>query len=195
MRPKHQVREERGGTTHIWLKAPATSVQTVSMSSFKVWRAKTLSSGSSSERKPRTPVAVTRPGIARDEGEEKGGGLEGRLHGRAREWEGFEDNGQGKKRYSPRRCWDGMGMLTLVLMSCLAGLGKTRQAPGGSSVTSTSGPALPGDKLHSNSSSAWEVWGRGSQLVANQQLSKTTSTLDVLARRLELGSSPGGIAT
>lgn len=49
--------------TNIWDNAPATSVQTVSMSSFRVWRAKTFSSASSSARKPKTPVADTMPGI------------------------------------------------------------------------------------------------------------------------------------
>jgi hypothetical protein len=55
--------QQRGRGAYISLNAPATSVQTVSMSSLSVRRAKTLSSGSSSARKPRTPVAETRPGI------------------------------------------------------------------------------------------------------------------------------------
>lgn len=59
-------REEDWPRTHIWLREPATSVQTVSMSSLRAWRANTLSSGSSSARKPRTPAAVTRPGILGD---------------------------------------------------------------------------------------------------------------------------------
>jgi hypothetical protein len=42
---------------------PATSVHRVSMSSFKVCRAKTLSSGSSSDRKPSTPEAEVKPGM------------------------------------------------------------------------------------------------------------------------------------
>ena len=51
------------GRTHIWPIDPATSVQRVSISSFKVCRAKTLSSGSVSDRKPRTPEAEVRPGM------------------------------------------------------------------------------------------------------------------------------------
>ena len=60
------VRESAALGTYIWLNAPATSVQTVSISSFKVLSAKIFSSGSSSARKARTPVAVTRPGIVDD---------------------------------------------------------------------------------------------------------------------------------
>ncbi len=61
------------GRTYIWLNEPATSVHTVSISSFSVFRAKTLSSVSSSAKKASTPVAVVvmRPGIlqgARDGG-------------------------------------------------------------------------------------------------------------------------------
>lgn len=51
--------------TYIWVSTAATSVQTVSMSSLRVCSAKTLSSGSSSVRKARTPVAETIPGILR----------------------------------------------------------------------------------------------------------------------------------
>lgn len=49
--------------TYICVNTAATSVQTVSISSLRVCRAKTLSSGSSSVRKARTPVAETIPGI------------------------------------------------------------------------------------------------------------------------------------
>ena len=49
--------------TYIWPTDPATSVHKVSMSSFKVCKAKTLSSGSVSDRKPRTPEAEVRPGM------------------------------------------------------------------------------------------------------------------------------------
>ena len=50
-------------TSYIWPIDPATSVHRVSMSSFKVCRAKTLSSGSSSDRKPSTPEAEVKPGM------------------------------------------------------------------------------------------------------------------------------------
>jgi hypothetical protein len=50
--------------THIVVTDPATSVHRVSMSSFKVCRAKILSSGSSSARKPSTPEADVKPGMA-----------------------------------------------------------------------------------------------------------------------------------
>ena len=49
--------------SYIWPIDPATSVHRVSISSFKVCRAKTLSSGSSSDRKPSTPEAEVKPGI------------------------------------------------------------------------------------------------------------------------------------
>lgn len=52
------------GLTHSWLRDPATSVQTVSISSFNVCKAKILSSGSSSARKAKMPWAeVSKPGI------------------------------------------------------------------------------------------------------------------------------------
>ena len=49
--------------TYICPTRPATSVHIVSISSFKVSKAKTLSSGSVSDRKPRTPDAEVKPGI------------------------------------------------------------------------------------------------------------------------------------
>lgn len=51
--------------TYICPTEPATSVHNVSISSFNVCSAKTLSSGSVSERKPRTPEAEVKPGMMR----------------------------------------------------------------------------------------------------------------------------------
>lgn len=59
----HQRENSAWKATYIWPTDPATSVHSVSISSFKVCRAKTLSSGSVSDRKPRTPEAEVKPGM------------------------------------------------------------------------------------------------------------------------------------
>lgn len=53
----------RKWNTYICPTRPATSVHIVSISSFKVCKAKILSSGSVSDKKPRTPDAEVKPGM------------------------------------------------------------------------------------------------------------------------------------
>lgn len=60
---QHIQGEECEKATYICPTEPATSVHRVSISSFSVCSAKTLSSGSVSERNPRTPEAEVKPGM------------------------------------------------------------------------------------------------------------------------------------